>query len=68
MHLRVPSARAALCVALVLIVCAACGGRPNSPEALYARIAELNGAGETGKIWDLLTEDAKAREIKVIDD
>ena len=68
MHPRVPSARAALCVALLLVVCAACGGRPSSPEALYAKLAVLNGAGETGKIWDLLTDDAKAREIKVIDD
>ena len=74
MHVRIPSAAAVLAAAVVLLgavfllVASGCGGRPGSPEALYAKIAELNGAGETGKIWDLLTDDAKAREIKVIDD
>jgi len=74
MHARVPSARAVVSVALVVLVgavalvCAACGGRPGSPEELYEKLAALNGAGETGKIWDLLTDDARAREIKVIDD
>lgn len=68
MHVRVPSAAAALLVALLVVVCAGCGSRPGSPEDLYAKLAALNGAGETGKIWDLLTDDAKAREIKVIDD
>ena len=65
MNARVPSA---LWLAIVLFVCAACGGRPGSPEELYEKLAELNGRGETGKIWDLLTDDARAREIKVIDD
>jgi hypothetical protein len=74
MHARVPSAApraAAVFLAgavVVLVVCTSCGGRPGSPEELYAKVAELNGAGETGKIWDLLTDDAKERWIKVVDD
>jgi hypothetical protein len=74
MHIRIPSAATVLAAAAVLLgtavllVTAGCGGRPGSPEELYEKLAVLNGAGETGKIWDLLTDDAKAREIKVIDD
>ena len=60
----------ALAAALMigLVISAGCGGRPGSPEDLYARIAELNAKGETGKIWDLLTDDAREREMKAIDD
>jgi hypothetical protein len=58
----------AVALATVLAVAVACGGRPATPEELYARIAELNAKGETGKIWDLLTDDARQREIQTIDD
>ncbi len=32
---------------------------PSSPEALFARLCEYQLAGETGRMWDLLTEDAR---------
>lgn len=57
-----------LALAAVLGLATTCGGRPGTPEELYARIAELNAAGETGKIWDLLTDDAREREMQAIDD
>jgi hypothetical protein len=57
---------AALLVAFLLT--AGCGGRPDTPEALYERIAQLNAAGETGKIWDLLTPDAREQQVKNIED
>ena len=57
-----------LALAAALVFAAGCGSRPGSPEELYERIAEYNAAGETGKIWDLLTDDARQREIKSIDD
>jgi hypothetical protein len=58
----------AVALAAVLALTVTCGGRPGSPEELYARVAELNAAGETGKIWDLLTDDAREREIQAIED
>src|SRR5262245_33515050 len=58
----------AIAIAFALAVAAGCGSRPGSPEALYAKIAEYNAAGETGKIWDLLTDDARQQQRKVIDD
>ena len=57
----------AIAIAFALAVAAGCGSRPGSPEELYARIAEYNAAGETGKIWDLLTEDARQRQIDAYD-
>jgi hypothetical protein len=57
----------AVALAAVLALTVTCGSRPGSPEELYARVAELNAAGETGKIWDLLTDDAREREIQAID-
>jgi hypothetical protein len=68
MSARSSSAGAAFRLALVLVLAAACGGRPGTPEDLYAKLAELNGKGETGRIWDLLTDDAKERWQKTIDD
>ena len=62
---RLTGTMLALPLALVL---AACGGRPGTPEELYERIAQLNAAGETGKIWDLLTPDAREQQVKNIDD
>jgi hypothetical protein len=55
-------------LAIAVAITAGCGSRPGSPEELYARIAELNAAGETGKIWDLLTDDARREQMKTIDD
>src|SRR5262245_16569488 len=57
-----------LVLALALAFGAGCGSRPGRAEDLYARLAEYNAAGETGKIWDLLTDDARRQQIKVIDD
>jgi hypothetical protein len=58
----------AIALAFVVVLTAGCGSRPGSPEELYERIAELNAAGQTGRIWDLLTDDAREREMKTIDD
>lgn len=65
---RFTGATFALAAALVLLVAAGCGSRPGSPEELFARVAELNAAGESGKIWDLLTDDAREKQMKTIDD
>ena len=66
---RVTGTIAALAAALLVafVLTAGCGGRPRTPEALYERIAELNAAGETGKIWDLLTDDARQQQVDNID-
>lgn len=60
---------AALATALLVafVLTAGCGNRPGTPEELYERIAQLNAAGETGKIWDLLTEDARQQQVQNID-
>jgi hypothetical protein len=37
---------------------------PRTPDELFERICEYQLAGESGKIWDLLTEDGRARQIE----
>lgn len=65
---RVASALAfAVALAVALLAAGGCGGKPSTPEKLFEKIAEYNLAGETGKIWDLMTEDARQRHIAAID-
>lgn len=56
-----------LALAAALLAPGACGGKPSSPEKLFEKVAAYNLAGETGKIWDLLTDDARQRFIASID-
>ncbi len=70
MFTRVASALAVASAALLLVALLAvsgCGGKPSTPEKLFEKIAAYNLAGESGKIWDLLTEDARKREIAAIE-
>lgn len=55
-----------LCLGFVLAV-VSCGGRPGSPEAVFEAVTKANERGETGKIWDLLTEDSRANFRQAID-
>jgi hypothetical protein len=54
-----PAVRTLLCVALLAV--SGCGGKPSTPEALFEKVAAYNLAGETGKIWDLMTDDARQK-------
>ncbi len=61
-------AAAASAILLCVLALAGCGaGRPGTPEALYEEFARLNAAGETGKMWDLLTPDRQRRFRETID-
>ncbi len=37
---------------------------PQSPEALFAKIADYQAAGETGKIWDLLSDEGREEQVR----
>jgi hypothetical protein len=50
-----------------LLLLTACGGRPSTPESLFEEVVRLNSRGESGRIWDLLTEDARQSFIQSID-
>jgi hypothetical protein len=64
----VSAACAALTLAAALaLTLGACSRKPQTPEALYEEIARLNAAGDTGRIWDLLTDDAKKREMAAME-
>src|ERR1041385_7351775 len=69
--LSAASRAAALALSLVLVAASVlavgCGGRPSTPEALFAEVARLNERGETGKIWDLMTDEARKSFIDSID-
>jgi hypothetical protein len=52
---------------LSVLACVGCGGRPSTPEELFATLADLNEKGETGKMWDLYTDEARNREMAKID-
>ncbi len=41
------------------------GGGCDSPEALFARIQELNAAGRTEEIWNLCTEQRRENEAQI---
>src|SRR6185503_2202772 len=73
MQARVASAVAVSAVALVAIVAALAiafglgSSLPQSPDALLEKFRAYQMAGEYGKIWDLLTEDGRAEQIKGYD-
>jgi hypothetical protein len=60
--LVVRAALAGLLACCVLLTAACGGGGLESPEAVFARVQELNASGELRKIWDLYTEDERQRQ------
>lgn len=58
----------ALLLGLVTLLPACGGGGLESPEAVFARVQELNERGELRKIWDLFTEEERQRQGRAFDE
>ena len=70
MQARVPSNAAlasAWLLCLAVLAASGCNARPSTPEELFAQVAAYNESGQTVRIWELLTEDRRSREVKAID-
>jgi hypothetical protein len=54
---------AGVIVAALAVVFGVGSSLPQSPDELFERFCAYQAAGDTGKLWDLLTEDARQKQI-----